>query len=96
MVMSNNYPSNYDKWHGDLLKLKNYCSKMGVPIVFVTSMPNDELARLTKDSIAIVKCDATIIKTAARVNATYFVMDQATILKKNSYEDVDKLMAALK
>jgi hypothetical protein len=35
-------------------------------------------------------CDATVIKTAARVNPTYFVMHGATVADKFSYADLEK------
>jgi uncharacterized membrane protein YphA (DoxX/SURF4 family) len=36
----------------------------------------------------VLNCDATVLKTAARVNPTFMYMEGATILKKWSYEDV--------
>ena len=94
LVMSNEYPSDYEKWHTDLLKAKAWCNKNNIPLFYVTSQLNDELARLSRDSITILKCDGTLIKTAARVNATYLLMNKATIYKKYSYKDFDKVIDA--
>ena len=94
LVMSNEYPSDYQKWHTDLLKAKAWCNKNNIPLFYVTSQLNDELARLSSDSITILKCDGTLIKTAARVNATYLLMNKATIYKKYSYKDFDKVIDA--
>jgi hypothetical protein len=44
----------------------------------------------------IVKCDATVIKTAARVTPTYFFMQGATILDKISYAEQEKIMQQIK
>jgi hypothetical protein len=38
----------------------------------------------------LLLCDGTVIKTAARVNATYFVMQGAEIIDKFSYIDLNK------
>ena len=95
LVMSNDYPSDFKKWHSDLLTAKAWCDKNAIPLFYVTSQSNDALARLSKDGITILKCDGTIIKTAARVNATYFLMNKATIFKKYSYKDFDKVMQGL-
>ena len=94
LVMSNEYPSDYQKWHTDLFKAKAWCNKNNIPLFYVTSQLNDELARLSSDSITILKCDGTLIKTAARVNATYLLMNKATIYKKYSYKDFDKVIEA--
>jgi hypothetical protein len=40
-------------------------------------------------------CDGTVIKTAARVNPTYFVMKGADILDKFSYVDLGKHEASI-
>jgi len=90
MVFSNEYPSNYEKWHTDLLTTKAYCLKNNLPLFYVTSQSDEALQKIASDSITILKCDATLIKTAARVNATYFLMKQATIIDKYSYLDFDK------
>ena len=93
LVMSNDYPADFEKWHSDLLNAKVWCDKNSIPLFYVTSQSNEALARLSNDSLIILKCDGTIIKTAARVNATYFLMTKATIFKKYSYKDFDKVMA---
>ena len=36
----------------------------------------------------VLLCDGTVIKTAARVNPTYFVMHGADVLDKFSYADL--------
>lgn len=95
LVLSNEYPSDYEKWHNDLLAAKAFCDKNKVPLFYVTSQSNDDVAPIAKDGITILKCDATLIKTAARVNVTYFFMHQATIINKFSYLDFDKVLKAL-
>lgn len=95
LVMSNEYPSDYEKWHTDLLTAKAWCNKNNIPLFYVTSQLNDELARLSSDSLTILKCDGTLIKTAARVNATYLLMNKATIFKKYSYKDFDKILNSM-
>ena len=58
-----------------------------VPVLLVTA-DSEHAIGLFKD-VTILKCDGTIIKTAARVNPTYFLMQQGTILYKRSYKDID-------
>ena len=42
-------------------------------------------------NVMVLSCDATVIKTAARVNPTYFVMNGANILAKYSYSNANKI-----
>jgi hypothetical protein len=49
-------------------------NKASIPVFLVTAMPADAQKIFGKDSVTILACDATVIKTAARVNATYLFM----------------------
>ncbi len=53
------------------------------PVYLVTSDVANARNLFLKD-IEILKLDATVLKTAARVNPTYFLMDGATVLNKLS------------
>ncbi len=43
-------------------------------------------------NLPILRCDATVLKTAARVNPTIFFMQKANIAFKYSYTDANKIM----
>jgi hypothetical protein len=43
--------------------------------------------QLNGSNITFLKSDATVIKTAARVNPTYFIMKQAKVLAKYANAD---------
>jgi len=90
LVLSNNYRG--EKWLNELIKVKDLCDKNSMPIFYVTSQSEDITSRVSKAGITVLKCDATVIKTAARVNSTYFFMNNATIFKKYGDRDVDKLL----
>ncbi len=95
LVFSNRNPADYAKFYKDLQTAKAFCDKNKVPIFYVTSQSDEEVKAITKEGITILKCDATLIKTAARVNATYFLMKNATIIDKYSYVDFDKVLEGL-
>ena len=50
-----------------------------------------ENAQALFKNVMILKCDGTVIKTAARVNPTYFFMDKDLIVDKISYADEKKI-----
>jgi uncharacterized membrane protein YphA (DoxX/SURF4 family) len=62
-----------------------------VPVFLVTASPVH-----TACNVPVLKCDGTVIKTAARANPTYFVMKGATVLGKFSEADADKMQLLLK
>lgn len=75
-------------------KLANYLEqtmKKGLPVYVVTNdkegIPNTGIL-----NIPIFTCDATEIKTAARVNPTILLMDGATIINKVAAIDAEKLI----
>jgi uncharacterized membrane protein YphA (DoxX/SURF4 family) len=68
--------------------------KNKVPFYIATADPASA-ANTWKDAI-IFKADGTVIKTAARANPTYFVMQGAKVLGKYSYADADKVLEMLK
>jgi uncharacterized membrane protein YphA (DoxX/SURF4 family) len=95
LIFTNRIPADYAKFYKDLQAAKAFCNKNNIPIFYVTSQSDEEVKPIIKEGITILKCDATLIKTAARVNATYFLMKQAKIIYKFSYEDFDKVIQGL-
>lgn len=61
-----------------------------LPVYVVTSAP------LYINDIPVLKADGTVIKTAARVDPTYFVMQGAKVLGKFSYANTEEMMELLK
>ncbi len=70
-----------------------YCEAHHIPLFMVTPIPQ-EAAKILPSS-RILRCDATVLKTAARVNATYFVMQKAVVKRKVSYASKDKVIKYL-
>ncbi len=68
----------------------------GIPLFLVTAdVDHPSLDTLSK-MFTILFADATILKTMARATPTYFLMNAATIVKKYSYADVNKLVPITK
>lgn len=87
---------NFTKWHkqADAFNVINtYCQTHGIPLFVVTPSPQQAQQMVPQSNI--LRCDATVLKTAARVNATYFVMEKSVIKKKVSYESKDKVIKYL-
>jgi uncharacterized membrane protein YphA (DoxX/SURF4 family) len=69
------------------------CKQKNIPLFVVTPLP--ELAKELLPQADILQCDATVIKTAARVNGTYYIMQGPVVKQKTSYANSDRVVAAL-
>ena len=65
-----------------------------VSMFFIVTATVDAARNQMKDApnIQYLKCDATVIKTAGRVNPTYFIMKQANIVGKYANADYEKVI----
>ena len=83
--------SNLEHWKEKLAaSLNDYrLSQKNIPVIFV-SAEGSKIQEVFQ-SYTVLNCDATVLKTAARVQPTLVLMEGATILKKLSYLDAEKL-----
>ena len=72
-------------------KILDSLENLHIPVFVVTADAAHATGFEKKNNITVLSCDATVIKTAARVNPTYFVMKAADILAKYSYADDEKI-----
>ena len=72
-------------WKSGLTLISKLAKEKNMPVIMVTADADKAVAEFP--TTTIVKCDATVLKTAARVTPTYFIMKKAVVLEKNSYVD---------
>lgn len=94
MLLSKDADEAEKEWNKNAVNVSNVCRQKHIPFYIVTSTTEAAQKQLpAAENIRYLKCDATVIKTAARVNPTYFIMRQANITGKfasNNYEKVIK------
>jgi uncharacterized membrane protein YphA (DoxX/SURF4 family) len=81
--------STYDKWMNE--DFKHYLvllQKKQIHFYIVTADKQNAEKLVGNLPVDFLLCDATVIKTAARVNPTYFVMHGADVVDKFSYVDL--------
>lgn len=81
-----------DKWAGGFETILRLAKQKNIPILIVTADADKAVARFANTTV--VKCDATVLKTAARVTPTYFFMKGAVVLNKISYVDFQEVLDA--
>ncbi|HRI21242.1 MAG TPA: DoxX family membrane protein [Panacibacter sp.] len=94
MLMVNDF-SNNALWHNkDFDTLAAKLAAKHLPLFIVTSEKEKAMQLFggNNKNIRILICDGTVIKTAARVNPTYFIMQLANIKEKFSYRDIDQVI----
>jgi uncharacterized membrane protein YphA (DoxX/SURF4 family) len=76
-----------NKWQSAMMKILAGVEKKSIPVYLVSA----EAAKIKEafPAYTVLSCDATVIKTAARVKPTFFLMKGATILDKRSYLDAE-------
>ena len=91
------FTQNFNHWkkQADEFDVVNtYCRSHHIPLFVVTPVPR-EAKQVIPAGTNILRCDATVLKTAARVNATYFAMEKAVVKKKESYASKNKIVKYL-
>jgi uncharacterized membrane protein YphA (DoxX/SURF4 family) len=82
--------SHVSDWSAGFATINKAAQQKNLTVLMVTA--DGDKAQTLFPTATIVKCDATVIKTAARVTPTYFVMEGATVLDKTSYVKQDKII----
>jgi uncharacterized membrane protein YphA (DoxX/SURF4 family) len=81
-------------WEGTVAKIINQAAKYKISIVLITA--DVKTAAEKFQNIPILTCDATVMKTAARVTPTIFLMEKATIKGKYSYRNMMEIENAIR
>src|SRR4051812_48316942 len=81
MLLSKDANQAESDWNKKAIIVSNDCKQKHIPFFVVTATTEAAQKQLPpSENIQYLKCDATVIKTAARVNPTYFIMHQANIV----------------
>lgn len=80
-------------WAHQFEQVKTAAVKKKIPLFIVTAEPN-KASQLFPTEI-VLSADATVIKTAARVNPSFFLMRKAGVEEKCSYAHVNPILKKL-
>ena len=82
-----------ESWKNEFQTIYKKLQAQNIDVILVT--PEAERAAAIFGNINIVTSDATVIKTAARVIPTYFLMQNAVIKEKVAATSIDKLFITI-
>jgi hypothetical protein len=69
-----------------------------IPVYMITTQPQEASKILSTKSFAaiqVLKCDYTAIRSAARTNPCVYLLNKGTIVDKQSYKRMDKILHEL-
>jgi uncharacterized membrane protein YphA (DoxX/SURF4 family) len=93
--MENNSPS----WAKEFNMILTFAKSKHIPVYFITADEDGVQSFVDKNALShdvtILKCDATAIKTAARVNPTLYFIKGALIINKWAGADFEKAIVNL-
>ena len=87
------------EWNKEFNVIITFAKSKHIPVYFITANADEVKDYIDKNNlsadITIFKCDATAIKTAARVNPTLYLLRQGVIMDKWAGADFDKAIIDL-
>lgn len=89
------------RWEEEVPSVLALCKQKKIPFFVVSAVAElaqarfEEIPNIDSTQAHFLKCDATAIKTAARENPTYFVMQKANIVGKYAAADYKKAVDKL-
>ena len=86
-------------WNKEFSAIFTFTKSKNIPVYFITASADQLQLFVEKNALSnevtILKCDATAIKTAARVNPTMYLLKGGTILEKWAGDDFDQAILAM-
>ncbi len=96
MLLSKDANEAETDWNKHAIAVSDVSRQKRIPFFVVTATTEAAQKQLPAlQNIQYLKCDATVIKTAGRVNPTYFVMKQANIIGKYANSDCEEVIKQL-
>ncbi len=95
ILFCEDFSTPFSAWKDDFAKLHAAAKAKNFSVYAVTNRMDEAIKNFAGTSFADVplfKCDYTAIRTAARTNPTVYLLKEGTILDKQSYKRMDKIM----
>ncbi|HEY6505901.1 MAG TPA: BT_3928 family protein [Chitinophagaceae bacterium] len=83
------------KWEDDFEKLYAVAIAKNIPVYAITTQYEEakkNFAATSFKDITLFKCDYTAVRTAARANPTVFLLKEGTIMDKQGYKRMDRVL----
>lgn len=96
LLFAKDFSNSYTWNNEDFLSILNKVKEKNIPLFVVTAdMQNAKKIFGNLAFVNLLQCDGTVIKTAARVNPTFFIIKGATVIQKIGGYDLDKVLPVI-
>jgi len=99
LLFSQDFSAPVSKWKDDFEKLYAETKRKNIPVYAVTAQLDEAkkyFAATAFKDIPVFKCDITAIRTAARTNPCIYLLNQGSVVDKQSYKRIDKILSEVK
>jgi hypothetical protein len=99
LVFDENFETPVDKWRNGFLKSYAEMKKKNLPVYIITTSIDEAVKRLGNtpmNRIPVLKCDYTVIRTAARTKPAMYLLKEGTVLNKWPYKRFEGAIPAIK
>ncbi|MBS1915511.1 MAG: DoxX family protein [Bacteroidetes bacterium] len=98
-IFAKELPETNPSWNKEFNVALTFTKLKNIPVFFITANADQVQAYVQKNglenAVTILQCDATAIKTAARVNPTMYLLKKGTIINKWSYAEFEEAIVGL-
>jgi hypothetical protein len=85
-------------WQNDFEKIYAAAKAKNIPVFAITTQLTEaqkNFAATPFKDIPVLKCDYTAIRTAARANPTVYLLNAGTVIDKQGYKRMDKIIKGM-
>jgi uncharacterized membrane protein YphA (DoxX/SURF4 family) len=89
LIFDENFETPVSEWQNGFLKIYDEIKKKNIPVYIITTTIDDAKSNLGNtplSTIPVLKCDYTVIRTAARTKPAMYLLKEGTVLNKWSYK----------
>jgi len=89
LIFDENFETPVNEWQNGFLKIYDEIKKKNIPVYIITTTIDDakiKLGNTPLSAIPVLKCDYTVIRTAARTKPAMYLLREGTVLNKWSYK----------
>ena len=95
LVFCENFETPFEEWKDQFRKVYEQAMTRSLPIYIITARPDEASKNFGSagfNNLPILSCDNIVIRTAARTNPCFYLLNNGKVVEKQSYHHVDKII----
>lgn len=99
LLFCEDFTTPFSAWKDEFAKVYAAAKTKNIPVYAITSRREEAISNFAGTPFAgipVFVCDYTAIRTAARTNPCVYLLKEGTVVDKQSYKRMDKILAGIK